>query len=108
MQLDQPDVVDDGARVGGVDAFRDQLRVALVRQLADLNGIEKSVGQSERRKIGVGKVSVVVGFFFAAHRYRAFFVTVPQPRFLYDTPAALDDFDLAIDFEVDCFLNEAE
>jgi hypothetical protein len=60
------------------------------------------------QEVGIGKVSVVVRFFLAAHRTRLVLVGIIEPRLLRDSSAAFEELDLTRRLDFDGFLDESE
>ncbi|CRR45324.1 hypothetical protein PAERUG_E16_London_17_VIM_2_04_14_05465 [Pseudomonas aeruginosa] len=75
----------------------------LLAQLRQVLGFD-----DHRQQVGTGEVTVVVGFFLAAHGAGLVLVRVVQAGFLDHLAAVLDQLDLALDLVVDRLLDEAE
>ena len=82
----------------------------LSRQLRQLAAdfLDEAVFQYHRQQVGAGEVTVIVGFFLAAHGTGLVLVRVVQAGFLHHLAAILDQLDLALDLVVDGLLDEAE
>ena len=81
-----------------------------MRKLGHLaaNPFDPFVADFERKKIGIREVTVVHRVFLRAHLTRLALVRVIEAGGLNDLAAVLDELDLATDFVVDGFLQEAE
>ncbi len=64
--------------------------------------------QFHRDQIGIGKIPVIVRFFFAAHAVRFATRFVPAARLLNHAAAGFDRFDLPPDFAIDCPLDRTK
>ena len=72
------------------------------------HGVDIELVDLDGQQIRIWEVAIVVGFFLGAHRPRLAAIRIVQPRLLHDLAAALQQFDLPRDLEVDGFLHEAE
>ncbi len=59
-------------------------------------------------KVRLGEIAVVVGFFLGAHGDGVAFGLVPEARFLREAAAGFENADVALDFVIERFLQEAE